>query len=60
MCTGIDESSAVIVNWNVPLAVGVPVRAPVLLSVKPAGSVPVVVEKVYGGTVPPLAVIVWL
>ena len=43
------------VKLNVPEVVGVPVMAPVEgFSVKPAGSEPVMIEKVYGGT-PPVA-----
>src|SRR6204780_5092191 len=45
---------------KVPAAVGVPVIAPVVaLSVRPAGSVPVATENVYGA-VPPVTVIAGL
>ena len=50
------ESVTLAVKLNVPVAVGVPVMAPVLmLSVSPVGSEPVVMENKYGG-VPPVAV----
>ena len=49
------ESTTWAVKVNVPAAVGVPVTAPVdALSVKPAGSEPLVIENVYGG-MPPVA-----
>ena len=42
------------VKFDVPVAVGVPEIAPVLASVRPAGSVPAASDHVYGG-VPPVA-----
>jgi hypothetical protein len=53
------ESVALIVKLNVPFAVGVPESTPAVVSVSPAGRVPVAMLYVYG-PVPPLAVIVWL
>ena len=50
-------SVAVMVKLTAPLAVGVPVIAPALESVRPAGRAPLVIAKVYG-PVPPLAVTV--
>ena len=46
---------AVTVKLNPPVAVGVPERTPLLLRVRPVGTVPVVVAKV-NGPVPPEAV----
>ena len=45
------------VNTEVPGVVGVPDSAPAAVSVRPAGSVPMVTPKLYGA-VPPLPVIV--
>ena len=51
------ESVTLTVKENGPAEVGVPVMAPVVvLSVRPAGSAPVAMAKVYGA-VPPLTVI---
>jgi hypothetical protein len=44
---------------EVPAAVGVPSRTPVADRLRPAGSVPEDTDQVYG-TVPPVAVSVWL
>ena len=54
---GLAESTTWAVKLKVPVAVGVPVIAPVLgLKLRPAGSAPLVIDHdVYGG-VPPLAV----
>jgi hypothetical protein len=50
------ESTTCAVKLNVPEVVGVPVMAPVEeFSVKPAGSEPLMMENVYGGT-PPVAI----
>ena len=47
------ESTTWAVKLNVPAVVGVPVMAPVDgFSVKPAGSEPLIIENVYGGTPP--------
>ena len=51
-------SVAVTENVKLPVAVGVPERTPALLSVKPAGKVPVLVN--VRGAVPPVAATVWL
>lgn len=48
------ESVALTVKLNVPDAVGVPVIAPLLARVKPAGSAPALTDHEYGG-VPPVA-----
>ena len=50
---------AVAVKLDAPATVGVPLSAPTLLRVSPAGSVPDVTVKV-NGPVGPDAVIVWL
>jgi hypothetical protein len=47
------------VKVNVPAAVGVPVRLPVALRVRPVGSAPVETDQV-NGAVPPEAASVWL
>jgi hypothetical protein len=55
-------SRTLVVNEKDPAQVGVPVRAPVaIFSLRPAGSRPLEVVQVYGGT-PPVAVsvAVWL
>ena len=55
VCTGLDESVAVTVNEKVPAVVGVPLIWPLVkLSVRPAGSAPLVTAQLYG-VVPPLA-----
>ena len=59
VCAGVALSVPVMVKLKLPVAVGVPLSTPVLARVKPVGSVPVVVAKVYG-PVPPVAVMVWL
>jgi len=53
---GVVESVTVTVKSEVPAAVGVPVMIPVESSrLKPAGSVPVVTDHVYGVTPPEAA-----
>jgi hypothetical protein len=47
------------VKLEVPAVVGVPVIAPAVLRLNPAGRAPTVVDQVYG-VVPPVAVSVWL
>ena len=54
-----NESVAVTVKVKLPAAVGVPDSTPVLLSVRPVGSVPLVAASVTV-PVPPVVVIVWL
>ena len=46
-------------NWNVPLAVGVPLRTPPGVKLIPGGSEPLPNAKLYGG-VPPVALKVTL
>src|SRR2546426_3350445 len=46
-------------NWNVPLAVGVPLRIPPAVTLIPGGSEPLPSAKLYGG-VPPVALKVTL
>ena len=53
---GLPASLTWAVKLTVPVAVGVPVMAPLVeLSVRPAGRDPLVIDQVYG-VVPPLAV----
>ena len=54
VCGGVLESFACTVKLEVPEPVGVPEIAPPLLIVRPLGSEPFVVEKVYG-EMPPAA-----
>ena len=55
VAAGLAESVARTVKLKVPLAVGVPVMAPVAaFKLSPAGSEPLVIDQVYGA-VPPLA-----
>jgi len=54
VCAGDPESVTVTVNEVVPAAVGVPESTPAVLSVRPAGSVPVVTAQV-SAPVPPVA-----
>ena len=46
VCGGVLESVAETVNFAVPAVVGVPLMAPALLMVKPAGKLPVVTAQV--------------
>ena len=54
VCAGELESVTFTVNEEVPAVVGVPLICPELLSVKPAGKVPELIDQLYG-VVPPLA-----
>jgi len=54
LCAGELESVRVTVNENVPTAVGVPLICPELLSVRPDGREPELIDQLYG-VVPPLA-----
>lgn len=56
-CAGLPESVTFTVTVEVPAVVGVPVTAQFVPRVRPAGSVPAVIEQLYG-EVPPLAPIV--
>ena len=52
---GLPASASLTVKLAVPTAVGVPLMTPlVLLSVRPAGSAPCVIDQVYG-VMPPVA-----
>jgi hypothetical protein len=55
VCPGLPASLTWTVKLTVPVAVGIPVIAPLLgLSVKPTGRVPLIMDQVYG-VIPPLA-----
>src|SRR5580658_1449883 len=45
VCGGVDESVTVTVNVELPAVVGVPLNAPVVPNVIPAGSVPLLTAK---------------
>ena len=52
---GISESVTIMVKFDVPVAVGVPLIAPVAaFNVNPAGKVPLKMDHVYGAA-PPVA-----
>jgi hypothetical protein len=57
VCFGLLESVTCTVKAKVPAAVGVPEIAPALLSVRPAGSAPALIDHAYG-VAPPAARIV--
>jgi hypothetical protein len=54
VCAGELESVTLTVTEEVPVVVGVPLIAPEMLSVRPAGKEPELIDQVYG-EVPPLA-----
>jgi hypothetical protein len=55
VCIGLDESATLKVRLAVPAAVGVPEMVPLAgAKLRPAGSVPLVIDQVYG-VVPPVA-----
>ena len=55
VCMGLDESATLKVRLAVPAAVGVPEMVPLAAArLRPAGSVPLVMDQVYG-VVPPVA-----
>jgi hypothetical protein len=45
VCLGVPESATYTLKFEVPAAVGVPVIVPVLLSVSPAGKLPVAIDQ---------------
>ena len=45
VCAGLPESVTWSVSEDVRLAVGVPVMAPLAMSVRPAGNVPLVIDQ---------------
>jgi len=60
LCCGDELSVTLTVRFAIPAAVGVPLTVQVLdVKVKPAGSVPPVIEQLYG-VVPPVTPIVSL
>ena len=59
LAVALAASTTWMVKLNFPAAVGVPVRLPAALRVRPVGSAPVETDQV-NGAVPPVAASAWL